>query len=98
MYQFKNTTATISSGRFNGRPDTDLMYYIYTYEIENVIYVESTLRHMLKEYRQNVTKDVYVMQFSVIHELVNDFCENYHNVVTPIMNKAIKNNIDAEFD
>ena len=77
-----------------GRPDTDLMYYVYTYEIENVISVEAVLRDMLKEFRQNAAKDVYIMPFSMISQLITDYCDNYHNIIIPMMNKAIKNSID----
>ena len=79
-----------------GRPDNDLMYYVFIYESEDVVYLEYTLQYFLKEYRQNASKDIYVLPWPIISKYLKYICDSIHNGIVPETNLMIKSNLDYD--
>lgn len=84
--------STYQSGRAKG----DEMYYVYIFESEDIDTLELLLRRLLIQFRDRKTKDMYVLQWSLLHRYMNNVCLSFRNIFIDKFNELIIDNI--EFD
>lgn len=65
-----------------GRTIEDQMYYVFIFKAKNVLFLELFIRDLLKEYRQDPKKDIYVIQWPILHRFIKITCENFDEVIT----------------
>jgi len=78
-----------------GRTTADQMYYVYTYKTAKVAVLETMLRKLLEEYRQDASKDIYKMSLPMLQEFVASTCVTFANII--IQKNTLIRKINATF-
>ena len=77
-----------------GRATNDEMYYVYIFETEDYDLLELLIRRLLIKFRDVVSKDYYVLSWSLLYKYVDYICQTFHNGLIKELNDVILNNID----
>jgi len=75
-----------------GRTIDDQMYYVFEYKTEKVAVLEQLIRKLLEEYRQDASKDIYILQWHVLHKFILHICNTFTNIIVE-KNILIQNNL-----
>jgi hypothetical protein len=81
---------------FREQSPDNVIYYVFTYEIEDCAYVLYNLRYMLRAYTANGENNEYILPWEIISKFVTDICDTFHNELTPKRNRLIKAKIDHD--
>lgn len=76
-----------------GRTINDNLYYVFVYHTEDVETLETLLRKALRKFREDPSRDMYVLHWSLLQPFVEKICNIFHNVIIPDVNELIENNI-----
>lgn len=82
------------SGYKTGRTKEDLLYFVFTYKSEDIGTLETIIRNMLKDYRDDPKIDMYTLHWSSISKYVKYICDVFHGSIIPFTNDFIISNID----
>lgn len=77
-------------GYQTGRPSEDLYFYVWTFECHSSTHVESRIKHLLTDWKETKEKEMYVMHFEALLNIVKFICENYNNEINKL-NEFITN-------
>ncbi len=95
-FRFGKTTNLKSriSGYKTGRTKQDLLYFVFTYKSEDIGTLETIIRNLLKDYRDDPKIDMYTLHWNSISKYVKYICDIFHGTIIPFTNDFIINNIE----
>lgn len=72
-----------------GRPVEDLLYYTKLFKCHNYKHVENRVKEILCDYRNKKDKEMYVLHYDCLEQIITLIIENYNNE-TEHLNNIIK--------
>ena len=95
---FKIGSTTRLRSRLNnyqiGRTSTDKMFYVWIFKCYNSKKLEDMIKSMLSQFLEKEKKEMYIMHFEDLVDLVNFICHNYENS-TEYVNTFIHERLDS---
>jgi prophage antirepressor-like protein len=74
-----------------GRSKDDQMYYVFVYKCEDATILEYLIRNLLKKYRDDKNKDIYVLPFEILKPYIESICELYSEQIQETNQLSIDN-------
>jgi hypothetical protein len=93
--QLKNRLNQYNSGRIEG----DHYYYCFIIYCNNSTHMETRIKEILKDFRNNKDKENYVMNFNILKEILQFLVDNYNNEIDKLnefMRNIIQNMSNTE--
>lgn len=60
-----------------GRPAQDELYYCYIKQVHSSAKLDSHIQHMLDKFKEKSKREIYVMHYDDLEDLVDHFCDNF---------------------
>ena len=78
-----------------GRAKNDELYYVFTHNCANSALLEHTIQKLLKKYRDAPTKDIYVIDWSILEKFLKEICK-LHDKQIDATNILINSNLKGK--
>ena len=62
-----------------GRSVQDEFYYCYIKRVHSSSKIDAHIQHMLSDFKEKYNREIYVMHFEDLVDLVDHFCDNFEN-------------------
>ena len=71
-------------GYQTGRPNEDLYFYVWTFKCHSSIHIENRIKHLLMDWKPDIKKEIYVIHFEALLNIVQFICKNYDNEINKL--------------
>jgi hypothetical protein len=96
----KNVFRLGKTGRIDGRIkdyrmanlSDEKMYYVFKYETNNVDVLETLLRNLLIQFREDPKADQYILHWSIMEPYIKNICDIFSNQIMIATNDLISKN------